>query len=107
ITTKSPEPTLLWIACFFGHVQMIQVLLDMDFDIDSVFYIGGRVLGTPLLAAASSGKIDAVRMLTDRGVDINLACSHMGTALEVAQSLGRTEVANFLSKLGATESGSG
>jgi ankyrin repeat protein len=57
--------------------------------------------GNPLIAAARGGHVDAVRLLLDRGADINGGVEGDGNALIVAAGNGNVEVVRYLLQRGA------
>ena len=56
---------------------------------------------TPLIGAASCGRLDTVRLLIDSGANPNLASSNEGTALSVASHYGYAAVVSLLIANGA------
>lgn len=71
------DPTALWMAAGKGHVKIAEVLLDRAgcgpaepcAEIDYRPPGGGGY--TPLLVAASEGKTEVIKLLLDRGADLN------------------------------------
>ena len=97
--TRLGEITPLFMACTVGDAPMIDALLKAGADAKSVKANGT----TALMMAASSGSPDAVKILLDRGADINAKESaHGQTALMFAAALNRTAVVKLLASRGAT-----
>jgi len=86
---------MIWVASFLGHTEMVKVLHQFGADINISRYGFGTNLGTPLLAAASSGKLNTVKALVDIGAKLDTVCSSC-TALDVAKALGRIETLEYL-----------
>lgn len=63
---------------------------------------GVRGDGSPLIVAAKGGHLEAVRMLLDRGADIDLGVPGDGNALIMAAGEGQLEVVRFLLDQGAS-----
>lgn len=59
--------------------------------------------GNALQAASSGGHLEVVRLLVDKGAEVN-ALSEYGTALYAASSQGHIEVAKLLQRAGAVDS---
>ena len=55
----------------------------------------------PLLRAAGEGFLGIVKLLLQKGCDVNVECGHYGTALQAAAYFGRREVVEFLLHAGA------
>ena len=60
---------------------------------------------TPLIDAASRGRVEIVRLLISAGAGINISDRGTGTALEAAEREGHEEIAAMLRKAGARTSG--
>ena len=68
----------LWIACWYGSAQAVDVLAELGADVGKCDK-GGR---SPLYAAASKGKSDVVRMLVEKhGEDANQARAETGASI--------------------------
>ena len=59
---------------------------------------------TPLYIASQNGHVEVVRVLAERGADINKADDNGATPLSLARSAGHTEIAAFLRNAGALDS---
>jgi ankyrin repeat protein len=85
-------------ACSAGNVAIIAELLSRmpkeELGVES------RILGTPIYAAAFRGRLQVVKILLEKGVDVNLGIRGE-SPLEAATVEGHTEVAEFLEKHGA------
>jgi hypothetical protein len=91
----------------FGHAQQLQLLLDRGADVNAKVSgvrvdVNGR---TPLMLAASSDllPVDAVRLLINRGAEVNLKGPFGETALDLARRNGNTAVVDALVKAGAQD----
>jgi ankyrin repeat protein len=97
-TTRLGSYTPLYLASQQGQAKAIDALLKAGADPMVTTQHGT----TPLMAAAASGNIDAVRLLLDAGSDINARESSRGeTALHFAAANDRTAVINLLVEYGA------
>ena len=59
---------------------------------------------TPLIIAATFGRVEISKMLTDAGVDPNIKSNEGSTALHIASLFGRTEIVKYLLDRGADRS---
>jgi ankyrin repeat protein len=90
--------TPLSLACTNGNAAMIARFLDAGADAKSTLP-GGE---TMLMTAARTGRVEAVRLLIDRGADVHAKESRRGqTALLWAAAEGNVEVIQTLLKAGA------
>lgn len=81
-------------------VQVLPTLL--AFGADPEKYIKDRETGFPLIDAARSGSLKAVKLLQSKGARVNLYLArYCGTALQAAASRGHLEVAEYLVQHGA------
>ena len=84
--------TLLHIASYYGHLDVVTLTLNAGTDPNTVNY--DHV--TPLIIASSQGHVDVVRSLLSFGADSNI-CSLSGiTPLMVASEKGITEIISLL-----------
>jgi uncharacterized protein len=97
-TTRIGSYTPLYLASQQGQAKAIAALLKAGADPKATTPSGT----TPLMAAAASGDVDAVRVLLDNGVDVNAKESLRGeTALMFAAASNRAAVIDLLAKRGA------
>ncbi|GLB07800.1 hypothetical protein AtubIFM57258_003165 [Aspergillus tubingensis] len=81
-------------------VQVLPTLF--AFGADPEKYIKDRETGFPLIDAARSGSLKAVKLLQSKGARVNLYLArYCGTALQAAASRGHLEVAEYLVQHGA------
>ncbi len=109
---KSKEPfwgdydNPLVVACFQGHTQVIQLLIDAGADPDSPFEIdvaGEQVKqwGHPLWLAANRGHYEVVKLLIESGANPNTAVYASGNAVCWAYQYGHKRVADLMFQHGA------
>jgi ankyrin repeat protein len=93
----------------YGDVQQLKALLDQGADVDARLTNVRRDMArrTPLMLAASSDLVpaDAVRLLIDRGADLDVQGPDGETALDLARRNGHTPVVDLLLQRGAWEAG--
>lgn len=90
----------LWIACSYGHVQIVESLLCSGIEV----YVNYPDLNddTPILIAASNGYFDIVEKLANtKGLDINHVNSHGVSPLKAAASRGYVNIVLLLISKGA------
>lgn len=84
-----------------GDKEQVVTLLDEGMDVDA----GSPILGTrALMLAAWNNRIDMVRLLLDRGADVNAQDATGWTALHAAAFAGNTEIMQLLLERGAVRS---
>ena len=97
-TTREGAITPLFMACTNGNAAIIGAMLKAGADANAVNGNGTSALMT----AASSGSVDAVKLLLDRGADVKTKEHvHGQTALMFAAALNRYEVVKLLMARGA------
>jgi uncharacterized protein len=95
--------TALHFACFFGHPEIAQLLIDRGSEIDPP---SRNELGvTPLQSASSAGNVHAVELLLDAGADVHPAHPSGFTPLHSAAANGDRRTAELLLARGADPSG--
>ena len=84
-------------AITFGHLDTVRAMLDLRAKLETH---GGR---TPLTAAVSGHHVDIVRLLIERGADVNRKDETGRTPLHYAAAVdfGDTAIAELLLKAGA------
>ena len=109
---KSSEPfwgdyeNPLVVACFQGHTEVVQLLIDAGADPDSPFEIdvaGEQVKqwGHPLWLAANRGHYEVVKLLLDRGANPNTAVYASGNAVCWAYQYGHKRIADLMFQHGS------
>jgi ankyrin repeat protein len=87
----------LALAAQHGQVEIVRLLLDAGEDPNRYNPPGTHTHSTPLHQAVSSGHIDVVKLLVERGARIDIADTiWQGAALGWAIHGGHTEIADFL-----------
>ena len=88
----NPTPNLLYYASLIGLRRTAELLLNKGFDVNSK----GGLFDKPLLAACSRGHTEIMKLLLEKGADIN-AYSCFGNALQIASSGSATRWFSFYS----------
>ena len=97
----------IWTACHQGDLPRVRLLLDENPALANTnseynsYYLG---CGSPLRNAAARGHFDIVKLLVERGADVNLPEEHIapkGHALYSAVYHGHYEIAKYLLEKGA------
>ncbi len=104
-------PKLLYRAAGAGDLELVGLLLDAGVDPNAGEEVPGpppepggppaRLQAPALQAAASHGHIDVMRLLVERGADVNRRGPEGDTALHAAASFGTIEAARWLLDHGA------
>jgi ankyrin repeat protein len=89
--------TPLHSAAFYGHVDVVRLLLQYKADSNSQDS-GDQI---PLHKAVQNGHVDVARLLLEYGADANAQDKHRFTSLHMASREGRLEVARLLLEHGA------
>ncbi|KAJ5150759.1 uncharacterized protein N7500_010948 [Penicillium coprophilum] len=95
--------TALQIAAFWGHLPVVELLLDHGADLDAQ----RQTLGTPLQAALEGGHFDVAEVLLSRGAEIDRHWGMFGSCLQVHSERGNFRVVEFLLDHGANIEDSG
>lgn len=97
IKLQNPKsfPSGLYYAALFGMTEVVNLLLEKNYDVD-VNRAGGYYR-FPLHAAARGGHKEVINSLLRRGANRELLDQHGRTAMEVAALYGHTTVAAILS----------
>ena len=91
--------TSLQIACIYGHLDVVRLLLDRGANVDAA---GGRTGQTSLIMASVEGNLDIVKELLDRGANIEAADNFYGwNSLQMASWRGKLNVVKELVDRGA------
>ncbi|MGH2997075.1 MAG: ankyrin repeat domain-containing protein [Gaiellaceae bacterium] len=98
--TWSPDGfTALHLAAFFGHPDVVELLLALEVDVDPPSRNALRV--TPLQSAAASNETAVARRLLDAGADANVRSNGGFTPLHAAAQNGNAELVRLLLERGA------
>jgi len=89
----------LGLAVFFQHPETVKVLLAAGADVNAQARNAMKV--RPIHAAAATAQLEALRMLVERGADVNARQQAGFTALHEAASTGQIEFARLLLDHGA------
>ncbi|RFU27471.1 hypothetical protein B7463_g8880, partial [Scytalidium lignicola] len=84
--------TGLHLASQHGHLDIVQILLDVGVDIDAK----DNGMETALVRACSAGHDDIVILLLSRGADRNIQGERYGTALQAASLHGNRNIVELL-----------
>ncbi|OAL48192.1 purine and uridine phosphorylase, partial [Pyrenochaeta sp. DS3sAY3a] len=88
--------TGLMVACFFGHIAVVRLLINKGANVNAQ---GGHY-GSALQAASEEGHEQIVRLLINKGADVNAQCGYYGSALQAA-SQGHEQIVRLLIDKGA------
>ena len=83
--------TAIYVACEFGHLDVVELLLKAGAKVDAARDDGA----TPLYKACQDGKLDIVKMLLANGASVDQVDGNQMTALWVRHQ-GRTDLAKIL-----------
>jgi ankyrin repeat protein len=93
-----PIPEALYLAANEGHSGVVQILADVVDDIDAAVGFCGNAL---CAAAARSSSHDCLKVLLEKGADVNWPGGHYGCALQTATANYRLDNVILLLKHGA------
>ncbi|HCO93843.1 MAG TPA: hypothetical protein DIU00_07830 [Phycisphaerales bacterium] len=88
----------IWNAAARGNIEAIKQHLEAGTDVDAKEPPGG---GTPLLVAATFGRIEAAKFLIEKGANVNATSNDGATALHAAAFFCHTEIVKLLLGEGA------
>ena len=91
--------TALHYACEEGYVELVQYLLSLE---DVSIDVASMMDWTPLHCAASKGRTEAIRLLAEKGCDMNLTARDGNTALHLAAMGGHLAAVQLLVELGCS-----
>ncbi|KAF8214458.1 ankyrin repeat-containing domain protein [Mycena galopus ATCC 62051] len=94
---KHPDGSGISIASHYGHLQMVQLLVENDADVNTPT----EQHGPPLTAASEAGHNRIVRFLLKNGADVNAQGGRHGFALHAALARKKEKITLFLIKNGA------
>ena len=84
--------TAIYVACEFGHLEAVEILLKGGAPVDAPRDDGA----TPLYKACQDGKLEIVKLLLSKGAKVDQVDGNQMTALWVACHQGRTDLAKIL-----------
>lgn len=87
----------LHIACFMGHTNIVECLLNLDAYVDFTKEDGT----TPLFFACELGHADIVRLLLDKGADVKIRRQDGKSSLNIAEYNGHKSIVAMLIECGA------
>jgi ankyrin repeat protein len=93
-----PTAEALYLAANDGHSDVVQILADVVDDIDAAVGFCGNAL---CAAAARSSSHDCLKVLLEKGADVNWPGGHYGCALQTATANYRLDNVILLLKYGA------
>ena len=88
----------LHLACRYGHLRMVELLLSSSANVDVLY---GTANTTPVHEAASRGHEGIVMLLLEKGTEVNAQGGHYGNALQAAASRGHEGIVMQLLEKGA------
>eukprot|EP00039_Didymoeca_costata_P010100 m.135324 g.135324 ORF g.135324 m.135324 type:complete len:1652 (+) comp14708_c0_seq14:81-5036(+) len=81
----------LWVACHFGHVEVVEYLVEQGADVDQV------TISSPLHGACETGHTDIVRYLLSKNANVTgVSKKSKKTTLGVATENGYSEITKLL-----------
>ena len=98
-TTTEDGETALMLACNAGQGEVMLMLVDMGYDVN-MEYLDSLVQKT-LYKAVSNGYVNSVKVLLDKGADVNAKNNDGWTALMCASEKGYAKIVSMLLKNGA------
>ena len=93
--TDTDGYTLLYIASGYGHLAVVELLLDQKADKDKTNNRGW----TPLMEAAYNGKLEVVELLLRRNVRLDIRDLIGRTALDMATLKGHAAIVDVLTQV--------
>ena len=94
----SPDFKALQAAARHGQLERVRELLDRR--VDQNTHPGMPKEWSPLMYAAYNGHPEIVRLLVERGANINFECGDCFTALTLAAGKGHWEIVKYLAERG-------
>ncbi len=105
VNSSSPDGwTALHLAAFFGHREMVKLLLDKGASIDTPSKSKASYGNSPLQAAVAMGRNEIVELLLERGANVNFIQQPGGfTPLHIAASRNDLKIVQLLVDSGAND----
>lgn len=94
--TNSEGSSPLMIACSYGDIDLVKLLLEKGAQLNFLSDSGQ----TPLLAAVSSGNLELVKFLIEKGAGKNLGNSTLSQALSLQDKEKAEQIATYLLNIG-------
>ena len=94
--------TALQAACFYGHFEIIKMLVDAGANVNTVGGAWGTALQAACYYAGRNGSLETIEMLLEAGSSINAQGGFFGNALQAACSRGNDKLVELLIKAGAS-----
>ncbi|KAF7344738.1 ANK-REP-REGION domain-containing protein [Mycena venus] len=95
---KHPDGSGITIASYYGHLEMVQLLIENGADVNTLT----EQYGPPLTAASEAGHDRIARFLLKNGADANASSGQYGCALHAAVSQNHETIVRLLIKNGAS-----
>jgi len=97
--TEDGKQLALAYAAQYGHLEIVQLLLDAGVDPNRFNPVGAHSHSTPLHQAAFAGHLSVVQLLVERGSSLETKdILWKGTPRDWAQHGGKTEVVEYMAK---------
>jgi ankyrin repeat protein len=93
--------SLAHLAAYRGHDRVLDVLIRAGADLSAVDANGKSVLMEPIRSVATQGSLRCIRLLLDKGSDVNHRDEYGVTALQVAAQFADLEIVKMLLNAGA------
>ncbi|XP_041355511.1 uncharacterized protein LOC121373126 [Gigantopelta aegis] len=93
-----PVPLCLMSACYYGHLTLIKMLIDMVDDINEK----GKKGRTALISACLGGQTETAELLISKGADVHLVDDYDISCWHYACDTGRVNLVELLLKQGFT-----
>jgi hypothetical protein len=92
-----PDCPEIAVASNYGHLQMVQLLVQHGVDVNAV----SKHLGNALQAASCMGHKNIVQLLIEQGANVNAQGGEYDTALQAASFMGHKNIVQLLIEQGA------
>ncbi|KAH6839397.1 hypothetical protein B0I37DRAFT_357994 [Chaetomium sp. MPI-CAGE-AT-0009] len=88
-------------ASKYGHLDIVQLLLEHGADVNAEYWDGWGGYGNALSAASSDGHLHIIQLLLEHGADVDARAGHFGSALSAASGRGHLDTVRLLLEQGA------